>query len=240
MAIEDLRAATADWLDGGPDDRARTGPDRIGACAEALAVLVPRLEAMGYPVPDMVVPCRSADEVAATLAEAGGPVPPALVEVWRRIGQISLVDLDGFRHMAYWEQRLGDEAKVWACDGVVVEGACDDEGWLGYVEDHVLMLAEEGEEVAFPISPDNLHKDQTSGGGPYELVPDAADPWLASLREFGWAGPTRPSSAPEGSAPDLVSYLRTAVLECGGFPGLLGIAAFEPVRLELTDGLPVF
>ena len=37
-----------------------------------------------------------------------------------------------------------------------------------------------------------------------------------------------------------MSYLRTALLECGGFPGLFGSAEFEPIRLQLTRDLPIF
>jgi hypothetical protein len=100
--------------------------------------------------------------------------------------------------------------------------------------------AEIGRALGYPISPDDPHKDNTSGGDSYELVPQAADPWMASLRGFSWGGPARPTSAPERSTPDFVSYMRTAILECGGFPGLFGITGFESIRLELIDGLPVF
>jgi hypothetical protein len=46
-------------------------------------------------------------------------------------------------------------------------------------------------------------------------------------------------SAPEGP-PTFVEYLRTSILECAGFPGFFGVPEFEPVRLELLDGLPYF
>ena len=232
--------AAAGWLAATPEERARVGPDRIGTCAAALGVLTGRLRGLGYPVEPMITPCAGVDRVVAELEEVGPPVPPALVEVWRQIGQISLVDLGGFRHMGFWEQRLGGDARVFACDGVVVDGDGADEGWIGYVVDSLYDRVESGDGPAIVISPDELHKDNTSGGGPYELVPDDEDPWMARLEGFAWVGPARPSSAPEGSAPDLVSYLRTAILECGGFPGLFGIDAYEPIRLELTAGLPIF
>ena len=38
----------------------------------------------------------------------------------------------------------------------------------------------------------------------------------------------------------LLRYLRLAVLEAGGFPGCLGLAAYEPLRQQLTEGLLPF
>ncbi|MDH3300621.1 MAG: hypothetical protein OES24_08970 [Acidimicrobiia bacterium] len=215
------------------------GPEIIATCSVAVRELVSRLQALDYPVDPMLVACVDVDNAIAALEESGTGVPPALAEVWRQIGGISLVDLDHYRHMAFWEERLGGDGGVFACDGVVVE-APNDEAWIGYVLDLFDEQADIGQTPGFPISPDALHKDNTSGGGPYEIVPDGGDPWMASLREFSWNAPVRPTSAPPGSAPDLVSYLRTAILECAGFPGLLGTAGFEPLRRELTQGLPVF
>lgn len=227
------------WLALDPSARAAEGADRVSVAAEAVGMLVARLAAWDYPVDPMLEPCPDVDGAVAELEEAGPRVPPALVEIWRRIGAIRLVDLDRYRHMAFWDDRLGPELADLACDGVVVEGPSS-EDWLGYALDTLYELSEYGEEPAFVLSPDDLHKDNTSGGGPYLVLPDEADPWMAPLQDFGWGGRSRPRSAPEGSRPDLVSYLRTAVLECGGFPGYSGATAFEPHRLELTEGLPVF
>lgn len=238
MSVEPIIDERNRWLGLSASERAALGPGVIGTCAGALAELVERLARRGYPAEAMVTPCPDPDEAAAELAEAGIAVPPALVEVWRRIGGICLVDLGRYRHMGFWEDLVGGDARVFACDGVVIDGP--DDGWVGYVLDVVDEQAETGEALGVPIAPDALHKDDTSGGPGYELVPDERDPWMASLRHFDWGGPARPSSAPEGSSPDLVSYLRTAILECGGFPGLFGSPGFEPVRLELTEGLPIF
>ena len=38
----------------------------------------------------------------------------------------------------------------------------------------------------------------------------------------------------------LMRYLRLAVLDAGGFPGCLGLEAYEPLRLALTEGLLPF
>lgn len=240
MSIERVRDTADRWLRQSALERARVGPGVVAACGEAVGKLVSRLEGLGYPVDPMLVPCVDVDGAAAEFEASGCPVPPALAEVWRRLGMVSLVDLDRYRHMAFWEERIGGDARVLACDGVVIEAPCGDDAWTGYVIDLFGEHNETGVAPAFPISPDSLHKDNTSGGDPYELVPDADDPWMASLRGFSWTGPARPASAPVGPALDLVSYLRTAVLECGGFPGLFGSEGFEAVRLELVDGLPVF
>lgn len=38
----------------------------------------------------------------------------------------------------------------------------------------------------------------------------------------------------------VMAYLRTSILKCAGFPGLLGNKAFEPIRVRLIESLPVF
>lgn len=237
--MEAILTATDRWLQLDLSERAREGPGIIATCGEAVRELALRLQERGYPVEPMLMACVDVDSAIVDVEQSGTSVPPALAEVWRRIGEISLVDLDRYLHTAFWEEHLGGDGQVFACDGVVVE-APSDQGWIGYVLDLFDEQADVHEACGFPISPDALHKDNTSGGGPYELVPDDRDPWTASLRGFSWAGPARPTSAPPGSAPDLVSYLRTAILECGGFPGLFGSPGFEPLRRDLTDRLPVF
>jgi hypothetical protein len=95
-----------------------------------------------------------------------------------------------------------------------------------------------GEPFACPIAPDFLHKDNISGGEPYSIrLPNVgADTKL----ENEWH--------------DLyfVNYLRVAILEWGGFPGLASSNPFEKWRAkglsmakpewlpELTDDLLAF
>jgi hypothetical protein len=40
--------------------------------------------------------------------------------------------------------------------------------------------------------------------------------------------------------PDFLSYLRTTILKSAGFPGLLGVPGFDPIREALLQGVPVF
>ena len=231
--MDAIVAAADRWLRLEPSERASIGPDTVARCGEATRALVVRLTELGYPVEPMLVGCAD-DDVAGAIAEfeaSGVVVPPALVEVWRRIGGIAFVDLGRYGHMGFWEEHLGGDGRLFACDGVVIEAPGDD-GWIGYVLDVFDEQADGALAPGFPVSPDDLHKDNTSGGDPYELVPNEVDPWMATLRGFSWGGTRRPSSAPPGSAPDLVSYLRTAMLECGGFPGLFGSDRFEPLRRE--------
>lgn len=241
MGDEAVQDAARRWLALDAVTRAEVGPEVIDTCGDALRELVARLRGLGYPVDPMLVTSDDVDAAVEELEGASGvAVPLPLVEVWRRIGDISLVDLGRYRHMAFWEERVGADARTFACDGLVVEGPCEDESWIGYAIDELEGLAEAGEPPAFPLAPDHLHKDNTSGGDPYGLVPGGDDPWMPVLCGFDWCGPAVPSSALAGATPDFVSYLRTAVLECGGFPGLFGSAGFEPIRRELTEGLPVF
>ena len=63
--------------------------------------------------------------------------------------------------------------------------------------------------------------------------------WLAEVVFFFWSGTRDPESAPAFPL-DLLSYLRTSILECGGFPGLFGHLKFERIREKLVAGLPLF
>ena len=56
------------------------------------------------------------------------------------------------------------------------------------------------------LAPDDLHKDNTSGGEPYSVgLPDAAADFVLLNERHGL---------------HFVPYLRTAILRWGGFPGL--------------------
>jgi hypothetical protein len=236
------------WLAATPAQRAEAGPVAIATCGDALETLTGRLRELGYPVPAPIEPCRDLDVALGQFSEAAIVVPPALVEVWRRIGTLCLVDLDHYRHVAFWDRILdewhadaaeGRGGPTPSCDGVVIDGPSQ-EGWVDYAVDMLEDLADQDLPPSLELGPDDLHKDNVSGSGPYELLlpKPGDDPWLAAVDGFRWSSP-RPSSAPP-DPPDLVSYLRTAILECGGFPGLYGHPAFVPVLDRLTTDLPVF
>ena len=76
------------------------------------------------------------------------------------------------------------------------------------------------------LAPDDLHKDNTSGGDPYGLLL----PCPAADFEF----------INERHGLLFVPYLRLAVLRWGGFPGLEGREEESPLLSELTAGLEPF
>jgi hypothetical protein len=86
-------------------------------------------------------------------------------------------------------------------DPLWVEGPSS--GLIDLVEES--ELAEESE-ILCSVAPDLLHKDNVSGGAPYAIgLPDNG--FDALLRD-------------EWHATTFVAYLRIAILEWGGFPGL--------------------
>ena len=87
------------------------------------------------------------------------------------------------------------------------------------------------------LAPDGYHKDDISGGAPYSIAVGGG--WLAPWQNFAWTGARRPVSSPPDPC-DLLGYLRTSLLECAGFPALLGAPSFEPIRERLLRNLEVF
>jgi hypothetical protein len=84
---------------------------------------------------------------------------------------------------------------------------------------------------------DGLHVDACTDEWLDAFIEDCRS-WAAAPPSF-FAGAERPRSALRERL-DFVSYLRTAVLECAGFPGLLGDRAFEEIRPALLENLPLF
>ena len=210
--------------------------------SEAIDVLAGNLASIEYPRFSGRIPATQglARRIRKIERRLRAPLPPALKVFWRIVGGVSFVDLTTYAHVPFWRER-GMEGPHVVCDGLYLDG-CDDD-WFDCMIDELddRREAEAGggssQPFELPLAPDGLHKDNVSGGEPYAVVP--GDNWLAPLRNFRWCGPARPLSAPPNPC-DLLGYLRTAILECAGFPGLFGLGAFEPIRQRLLEDVPVF
>jgi hypothetical protein len=186
----------------------------LRGCRQAVLILAENLRYRGYPVARLVQ--ESPPDLDALLVGFRVRVPPLLRLFWREVGAICLVDLENYRHTLFWLER---KIKAEYCDGVLVGLPSK-----VLIEDDNILLA-----------PDGYHKDNISGGAPYSMA--AGDAWWAPI-QASWGGPRQPLSAPREL--DLLGYLRTAILECAGFPGLLGDPVFEVLRPRLLEGVPHF
>lgn len=207
-------------------------------CRLAVEKLGVSLVELGYPVLPFVRPARNKFESKLSKVErvTGVRVPAILRAFWSTTGGISLVDLDEYKHVEFWDE-AGITGRHSYCDGVYVDECT--KSWIDYVLDEFECLSEDEEQAEFRYSfaPDGYHKDDISGGDPYCL--GLHSDWAPAVENFEWSGRSRPITAVAGP-PDFVSYLRTAILECGGFPGLFGHPKFEPIRQKLVTDLPAF
>ena len=210
--------------------------------SEAIDVLSGNLAAFGYPPFAGRIPASQglARRIRKLESRLHRQVPPALKVFWQSVGGASLVDLAGYAHVQFWQERGLGGAEI-CCDGLYIDG-CDDD-WFDCMLDELderrktIAANEPIEPFELPLAPDGLHKDNISGGEPYAVAP--CDDWLAPMRHFRWLGAKRPHSAPANRC-DLMSYLRTAILECAGFPGLFGRNQFETIRQQLLADVPIF
>jgi hypothetical protein len=220
---------------------------RLRACRAALEIVNSRLGALGYPVQPIVANFPIAvSELCRRLEDVGVSPPPMLALVWEEAGEISVVDIPGYAHCEFWERRnvgyVGENRSEF-CDGLHIDSPLrrSVDSYIKFVAEEHFVWIDSGDKAGgfpfeFPIAPDGYHKDDISGGQSYAVVPGTGA-WDHRLVHFGWRN--RPVTAPEGP-PDLLSYLRTAILECGCFPGFLGSATYEADRRYLTADLPVF
>jgi len=151
-----------------------------------------------YPLKPLTLPSAGMQADIDELESEAGPLPLSLVAFWQEVGAVDLVG----RHPS-WPTGL---------DPLVVdppEGPLSD-------------LYDEGEGVFICLAPDDLHKDNTSGGDPYGLqLPNPSVDFLLMYEHH-----------------DLffVPYLRLAILRWGGFPGLEGRGIqFEPLEKLVTE-----
>src|SRR5262249_48918535 len=129
-----------------------------------------------------------------------GPLSPVLKLLWREVGGIALVDLDGYAHTAFWNEH-GVRGANCSCDGVFVYAA--DDAWVDFeLDEHAEYAALPDDELhlvgpfALTLSPDSFHKDNFSGGAPYSIQP--GEGWAPEWRDFDWVGAEVPASASPG------------------------------------------
>jgi len=179
--------------------------------------LVSRLNALGYQFgiyPDgsrrsyhsepLTIPSKSMQADCDELEAEAGPLPLSLAAFWQEVGAVDFVG----RHPG-WSGGL---------DPLVVDPP---EGALSFLFDE-----QEEDGIFAGLAPDDLHKDNVSGGDPYGVqLPNASADFLFLYERHNL---------------NFVPYLRLAILRWGGFPGLDGRdVPFEPLR-QLVDGLEQF
>ena len=177
--------------------------------------IVARLRTLGYAFgvyPDgskgyytsgpLLSPDDQTREDIAALEDAVGPLPISLVAFWEQVGSIDLVGM-----LRSWPS---------AMDPLVVY----------FPEAAISELDDENERMEATLAPDNLHKENISGGESYAVqLPDpGADFLLRNERHNLY----------------FVPYLRFAILRFGGFPGLDGGDEEFDALPELLDGLEPF
>jgi hypothetical protein len=218
-----------------------TALESLSKCADAIAVLGENLRIFGYVwVSSERIPLDELERNIRTIeTRTGLSIPRILVHFWEMIGGVSFVDLETYQHVGFWEEHKIIPPKGFA-DGLHVD-PCNN-AWASYIcQDYEEWRddyrQDESGEFLFSLSPDGFHKDNISGGAPYGVF--AGLSWKPVWQYFEWPGRVRPLTA-LAAPPDFLSYLRTTILECAGFPGLLGVPAFNPVRETLLQDVPVF
>lgn len=161
-----------------------------------------------YSMGPLVTPDAEMLTDIATLRKAVGPLPLSLTAFWENVGSVDLVGMH-----SEWPRGL---------DPLVVEPPAAAVSDLDSMDEIVGSLGH----FEASLAPDDLHKDNISGGDPYavELPNAAADFVLLNERHHL----------------RFVPYLRKAILAYGGFPGVEDTGA-EPDFLDvLRDGLEPF
>lgn len=156
----------------------------------------------------LVAPTAATRDDYASLESQVGPAPLSLAAFWQEVGSVDLVGMH-----ASWPTGL-DPLVVYPPEGAMsdVESADGESDASGQTE--------------AGLAPDDLHKDNISGGAPYSVaLPDSSADFVLLNERHGLL---------------FVPYLRLAILRYGGFPGLDGRdAEFEPLA-SLVAGLEPF
>lgn len=183
------------------------------------------LQAAGARLADESAPAGS--KATQRLVATTGPLPVALAAFWNVVGSIDLLPpYSSGDDYGYGECSLEDEGiSLIALDPLSIEGVDADR----MVDDYEEIWEEsqddddEVQPLVFSVAPDFLHKQNISGGSPYEIelppmnVFDALDPDVLN----------------EVHDTTLVGYLRVC-FEYGGFP-LLKVAGLPIDQIDLND-----
>lgn len=156
-----------------------------------------------YKVEPLTPPSKTMHADMAELESEAGLLPLSLIAFWQEVGAVDFVGM----HPA-WPEGL---------DPLVVDPP---EGALSFLFDE-----EDGEESSGKfagLAPDDLHKDNVSGGDPYGVrLPNPSADFLFVDERHGLL---------------FVPYLRLAILRWGGFPGLdVQSVQFEPLNSLLAE-----
>ena len=189
-------------------------------------IIIARLRAFGYQFgtfPDgsnvyytqgpLIAPSEPILAGVTELETRIGPLPLSLAAFWQEVG---VVDLVGSH--PDWPSGL---------DPLVVsepEAALSDlDNWESLVEEGEV---ESSEQFTAGLAPDDLHKDNVSGGDPYSVaLPDPTADFVLLYERHNML---------------FVPYLRMAILQWGGFPGLDAQADGLDVLDDLVAGLEPF
>lgn len=235
--IEEIVAAQHQWdLLRATNDIHAAGRATAMKLIDTLRILAARLTDLGYPVSAMIgPPFPDVDDRVSRLTAGTGVRPPLILTlIWRTAGSVALTDIEDCAHDRFWE---GHGIRRIHSDGFHISG-CDDlyiDAMLWDAEDH--SKGDSPEPFYYCFWPDIYEKDNCSGGGGYLLGTDSD--WAPACIGVRWPQPAATRTAAEGPI-DLITYARTAILECGGFPGFMGEREYEPIRTFLTRDLPTF
>ena len=244
IEIDKLLETQRVWQGISPDDYAiirKMASESLTKCREAIPILIENLKEIGYVwAVSEQLPADVIEKNTLALEKIiGSPVPQMLKLFWEKVGGVSFVDLEKYRHIEFWKEHKIRGPKYF-CDGLYVDSCCD--GWTSSVCNDFIDWKEfyapnKPEDFLISLSPDGYMKDNISGGSPYGIFP--GNSWKPIWQYFEWSGVERPISAPE-DPPDFLSYLRTTILECAGFPAFFGVPAFDPIKERLLRGVLIF
>lgn len=215
--------------------------DSLSKCVETIAALSANLRKIGYiwVSSESILPNELETNIQTIESTTGLSIPKILVEFWKIVGGISFIDLETYQHVDFWVKHniippkgFADGLHIDPCNNEWVSYICQDyDDWKNY------NRQDESEKFLVSLSPDGFHKDNISGGSPYGVFAETS--WKPIWQYFEWSGRNHPVTALT-DPPDFLSYLRTTLLECAGFPALLGVPAFDKLKEKLLEGVPIF